>query len=87
MNIHTTKSFTLTTDAETADGGMVDLEDLDPHADLIGSQSRVTSAHVPQDVRLSLVRGATKAQVLVEGGVLPSGTVLEGVLSLVSARP
>lgn len=87
VNIHETKTFAYTTDVLTPDGGLVDLEDLATHAELIGSQCTVTSVSIPQDVRLSLVRGATKAQVLVEGGSLPSGTKLEGVLSVVTARP
>lgn len=86
MNIHTTKSFTLTTSSETADGAGLDLEELVTHARLLESQCTVL-APAPPGVRLSIGASATHARVLVEGGALPSGTVLTGVLSTVSARP
>lgn len=86
MNVHETKSFTLTTSADTPDGAGIDLEELAATTELLESQCTV-AAHVPADVRLVLGRSATHAQVLVTGGVLPAGTMLEGMLSTVSARP
>lgn len=86
MNIHETKSFTLTTSAETADGDGVDLEELVAHALLLESQCSV-QATVPPGVLLRVVASPTHARVLVMGGALPSGTVLSGTLSTVSAQP
>lgn len=86
MNIHETKSFTLTTSAETADGDGVDLEALVTHALLLESQCTVQAA-VPPGVLLRVAASPTHARVLVTGGALPSGTVLSGVLSTVSAQP
>lgn len=86
MNIHETKTFTLTTSAETADGAGVDLEELVAHAHLLESQCTV-QADVPPGVLLRVAASPTHARVLVTGGALPSGTVLSGMLSTVSARP
>lgn len=86
MNVHETKSFTLTTSAETADGDGLDLEELVAHALLLESQCTV-QATVPPGVLLRVGASATHARVLVTGGALPSGTVLSGMLSVVSARP
>lgn len=86
MNVHETKSFTLTTDAEIADGEGLDLEELVPHAQLLESQSTV-QAPVPPGVLLRVAASPTHARVLVAGGALPSGTVLSGTLSTVSAQP
>ena len=85
MNIHTTKDFHVTTSADIADGASLDLEEL-AQAQLLESQCRV-NAHVPAEVRLAIRASATHATVLVAGGVLPAGTVLDGVLSLVRATP
>lgn len=86
MNMHRTSTYSVTTGSETPDGGSLDLEELAAQTQLLESQSTVT-AHVPQDVRLRVQRSATHAQVLVEGGILPSGTMLAGVLSTVTAQP
>lgn len=86
MNIHETKTFTLTTSAECVDGDGLDLEELVAHALLLESQCTVQAA-APPGVLLRVAASATHARVLVEGGALPSGTVLSGVLSTVSARP
>lgn len=86
MNIHTTRAYTLTTSSETADGDGLDLEELLASAILLESQCTVM-ATVPPGVLLRVGASATHARVLVEGGALPSGTVLTGVLSTVSARP
>lgn len=86
MNIHETKTFTLTTEAEIADGDGVDLEELLAAAILLDSQCSV-QATVPDGVLLRVAASPTHARVLVSGGVVPSGTVLTGTLSMVSARP
>ena len=86
MNIHETKTFTLTTDAEIADGDGVDLEELMAAAILLDSQCSV-QATVPDGVLLRVGTSPTHARVLVTGGALPSGTVLSGTLSMVTARP
>ena len=86
MNVHETKTFTLTTSAETADGDGLDVEELMAHAQLLDSQCTVQAA-VPPGVLLRVAASPTHARVLVTGGALPSGTVLSGVLSTVTARP
>lgn len=86
MNVHETKSFTLTTDAEIADGDGVDLEELASAAQLLESQCTV-QATLPPGVLLRVAASPTHARVLATGGAVPSGTVLTGVLSTVSARP
>lgn len=86
MNIHTTKTFTLTTGADTLDGAHVDLEDLQPLAHLLESQCTV-QAQTPPGVLLRVVASPLRARVLVTGGTLPSGVVVSGVLSVVSAQP
>ena len=79
MNVHETRSFTLTTDAEIADGDGVDLEELIAQALLLESQSTV-QATVPPGVLLRVAASPTHARVLVTGGALPSGTVLSGTI-------
>lgn len=87
MNIHTTRSYTFTTTGDVVDGGTVDLEDLSDAVSLLESQSTV-QATIPQNgLRLQVMAAPGKATVAVTGGTLPSGTRLEGVLSLVSATP
>ena len=86
MNIHETKAFTLTTSAEIADGDGIDLEELMTAAILLDSQCTV-QATVPPGVLLRVAASPTHARVLVAGGALPSGTVLSGTLSTVSAQP
>lgn len=85
MNIHETKSFTMTTEAEIADGAGLDLEAL-ANALLLESQCTV-QATVPPGVLLRVVASPTHARVLVTGGALPTATVLSGTLSTVSAQP
>lgn len=86
MNIHTTKSYSYTTTADTAEGTTVDLEALAGETQVLESQCTVLGA-APQGVSLRVLGTPTHAQVLVEGGALPAGTVLTGVLSIISARP
>lgn len=83
MNVHETKSFTLTTSAETADGDGVDLEALVTNAVLLESQCTV-QATVPPGVLLRVAASPTHARLLVTGGALPTATVLTGVLSTVT---
>ena len=90
MNIHQTRSYTLTTGSDTLDGASLDLEEVATYAHLLESQCPVL-ATLPAGVTLrpflTTTDGVRRAALRVEGGTLPSGTVLSGVLSTVSAQP
>ena len=86
MNIHTTHSYTLTTGTDADPGALIDVEALTPPAILVESQCTALGI-LPAGAALVMVASGGNAQLLVSGATVPSGTVLSGAVSTVSATP